>query len=299
MISILIPVYNRNVVSLVTSLHQQLTVVKERVEIIVMDDGSPDESLKNDNRTILPGFDNVQYIELPSNLGRNIIRHQLAAAATYDTLIFLDADSSFPDTRWLQRYIRALPGNSIIMGGRSYRPAAPGASSLHFHYGERREQHNAFRRNKYPYRSFLACNFLISKEQLSRLITDNHLQGYCHEDTFMGLQFEKLNIAVVHIDNPVYHEGIDDDGLFMKKQQEALVNLHYLCQTYYPRFNFDTGIKLIRVYKKITRTGAGVYMLNKLAGRVEQFSKNARQSHRLFWLDCWKLVAYHIVSRET
>jgi glycosyltransferase involved in cell wall biosynthesis len=297
MISILIPVFNRNVVQLVNALHSQLNAVKEDPEIIVMDDGSPDERLKNTNREALNNLNGVRYIELPSNTGRNIIRHTLAAAAKYETLIFLDADSSFPDTLWLQRYMECLTGNDIIMGGRLYATLSPAASSLHFHYGRLREQRAALRRNKSPYRSFLACNFLISKKQLSLLIIDDHLQGYCHEDTFMGLQFEKLNIPITHIDNPVYHEGIDDDLLFMKKQQEALENLQYLYRKYHTGYNFESDVKLIRVYKKIMAVGAGKYILNKLADREAYFKKNTLQSHRLFWLDLWKLAIYHQLSQ--
>jgi glycosyltransferase involved in cell wall biosynthesis len=297
MISILIPVLNRNVVPLVTSLYSQLSTVKEQGEIIVMDDGSSDEFLKNTNKKALAGFNNVQYVELPFNTGRNIIRNKLASIAASDTLIFLDADSSLPDELFLQRYLDAVSGDKIIMGGRLYRPGATAASSLHFHYGKSREQNTAFNRNKHPYRSFLACNFLISRQQLSRLLIDKHLQGYCHEDTFMGLQFKMLGIPVVHIDNPLYHEGIDDDLLFMKKQKEAIGNLRYLYRTYHTDYDFKTEIKLIRAYEKIMRTDAGKYLLDKMAGRENYFRKITLSSHRLFWLDLWKLVVYHKLSR--
>jgi glycosyltransferase involved in cell wall biosynthesis len=295
MISILIPVFNRNVVALVTSLHKQLDAVKEKAEIVVMDDASTDEPLKNTNK-ILSGFNNVQYIELPANAGRNIIRHKLAAVAKYETLIFLDADSSFPDECWLQRYAGAVSGEAIIMGGRLYNAKEPGTSTLHFHYGKLREQTKACIRNKHPYRSFLACNFLISKQQLSRLIIDDHLHGYCHEDTFMGLQFEKLGLTVKHIDNPVYHEGIDNDEVFMEKQQEALENLHYLYTTYNRAYHFNTEIKLLRIYKKIKSIPAGKYVLDKMADREQYFRKKVLQSHYLFWLDCWKLAALRRLS---
>ncbi|MEP6746497.1 MAG: glycosyltransferase family 2 protein [Bacteroidota bacterium] len=296
MISFLIPVFNRNIVSLITALHNQLATVKEKGEIIVMDDASTDESLREVNRKILTGLDHVKYIELTVNAGRNIIRHKLAAAAKYDTFIFLDADSSFPDTLWLRRYLNALSGNTIIMGGRAYKESTPGASTLHFHYGTLREQNSASQRSRHPYRSFLACNFLISKHQLSQLIIDQHLHGYCHEDTFMGLQFEKLGIAIKHIDNPVNHEGIDNDELFMKKQQEALENLQYLYHAYSVQYNFGASIKIIRVYRNIISVPAGKYMLNKIAHREHYFRSKALQSHSLFWLDVWKLVVFHRLS---
>lgn len=297
MISILIPVYNRGVVVLVTALQTQLSTIAQKAEIVIMDDGSTDETSKNANRS-LSELNGVRYIELSSNTGRNIIRHELAAAATYNTLIFLDADSNFASTDWLKRYANAAPGTSVIMGGRLYNESSPGASTLHFHYGKLREQHKAAYRNRHPYRSFLACNFLISKQQLSQLIIDDHLYGYCHEDTFMGLQFEKLGIKVKHIDNPVYHEGVDNDEVFIKKQQEALDNLHYLFTCYHNQYDFDNGIKLIRAYKKIKRFKLGKFLLDKMASHAGFLKNKTMQSHNLFWLDCWKLAMYHSLSKK-
>lgn len=296
MISILIPVFNRNITALITSLHRQLVMADVKAEIVVMDDASSDNILKNQNRIALSLLNHVRYVELPSNKGRNIIRHQLADAAAYDKLIFLDADSSFPDELWLQRYITALRQNAVIMGGRAYQTSAPGKSTLHFRYGQLREQYPAAQRNKFPCRSFLACNFSITKQQFSRLIIDEHLQGYCHEDTFMGLQFGKLGIPVLHIDNPVYHDGIDEDSVFIKKQQEALKNLRYLYHTYGSSYPFSTEIKLIRVYKKINAAIWRRWLLGKATVLKAYFLQKALQSHRIFWLDCWKLAEFHQLS---
>jgi len=298
MMSILIPVFNRNVTALIISLQRQLTIADIKGEIVVMDDGSTDKLLKSENGLCLSALNHVRYIELSSNKGRNIIRHELAQEAVYDTLIFLDADSSFPDEMWLQRYINAFEQNAVIMGGRVYKTSAPGNATLHFHYGRLREQHRAAHRNKFPYRSFLACNFSIPKQQFSRLIIDDHLQGYCHEDTFMGLQFGKLGIPVRHIDNPVYHDGIDDDPVFIKKQQEALQNLRYLYSAYNSSYRFSTEIKLIRVYKKICAAPWHRALLDRLVSMKAYFLRKALQSHHLFWLDCWKLAEFHQLSVE-
>ncbi|MEO5682058.1 MAG: glycosyltransferase [Chitinophagaceae bacterium] len=298
MISILIPVFNRPVDDLVKALRRQLAAVKERVELVVMDDCSTDTAAKNANRMAITGFADTQYIELSSNAGRNLIRHKLAAAAKYSTLIFIDADSSFPDEQWLQRYLDAYTGKTVVMGGRSYRKVPAGSASLHWKYGSVREQQPAAMRNQYPWRSFLACNFMVSKEQLSQLIVDPHLQGYCHEDTFMGLQFQQLAIPVIHIDNPVYHDGIDEDSIFIAKQEEALENLIYLFRSYDRQYHFSTEVKLLRVYKKITTAAAGNYMLDKLTNKKGLFRRKALQSHSLFWLDCWKLVVFHALSER-
>lgn len=297
MISVLIPVFNRNVVELVTAVRQQIKAVKERVELVVMDDASDNAVIKMQNRAGFRADAVIRYIELPVNAGRNIIRHKLAAAANFDTLIFLDADSSFPDSLWLQRYIDAFCSDTIIMGGRLYRKTVPANPTLHFHYGQKREQRPAIYRNRHRYQSFLACNFLISKQQLSQLITDDHLHGYCHEDTFMGLQFEKLQTTVKHIDNPVFHEGIDDDDTFIAKQEEALDNLLYLYSAYQGSYDFS-AIKLIRFYKKISAAFPGRLLLNQLSAHNRSLRAKALHSHRLLWLDLWKLAVWHDLTRQ-
>src|ERR1700712_4125742 len=110
MISILIPVFNKNITALINSLQRQVMIAGIKAEILVMDDASSDNNLKNENREALSRLDHVRYVELPYNKGRNIIRHQLADAAIYDRFIFLDVDSSLPDDLWLQRYITAMQG---------------------------------------------------------------------------------------------------------------------------------------------------------------------------------------------
>lgn len=296
MISILIPVFNRNVVELILSIQEQLATVKEEVEVIVMDDASDDDIIKAQNREGLACFRYLRYIELPVNCGRNIIRQKLAGEAKSDTLIFLDADSRFPDKNWLQNYIDAFTGNEIIMGGRRYDKNKRPTSSLHFHYGIQREQHSALQRNKYPYRSFMTCNFLIRKQHLSQLIVDDNLKGYGHEDTFMGLQFEKLRIPLVHIDNPVFHEGVEEDDVFISKQQQGLHNLLYLYDTYQKRYDFS-AIKLVRIYKEIAAIPAGTFVLNLLASKKDSCLRIMLRSRRLLWLDLWKLINWHILSK--
>lgn len=297
MISVLIPVFNRNLVELVQNIHRQVDSLDKEMEIVVMDDCSTDQQLKKINCDALNALPFVRHIQLPSNIGRNLIRQQLASVAKYDTLIFIDADSSFPDDQWLNRYLTANDGKSIVTGGRMYRDTLTN-QLLHVHYGRKREQRTASYRAHHPYRSFIACNFLILKEQLAGLLFDPHLHGYCHEDTFMGLQFEKMNIPVLHINNPVYHDGIDADDVFMNKQAEAIENLYYLDNTYRYQFNFLNGVKLIRVYGRLANNLAGKFVLNQLAARETLLKKKVFQKKSLFWLDCWKLAKYHQLSRH-
>ena len=78
-LSVLIPVFNRDVTGLVHDLLAQVPDWAGPVEVLLLDDASADE-FRQLNRPLakLPG---VQYQELPRNVGRAAIRNQLAAAA--------------------------------------------------------------------------------------------------------------------------------------------------------------------------------------------------------------------------
>ncbi|HEX8350923.1 MAG TPA: glycosyltransferase, partial [Hymenobacter sp.] len=76
-LSILIPIYNRDVTELVQTLQQQATEWEGPVEIICLDDGSQEEfRALNQPLASLAG---VHYEELSHNIGRAAIRNRLAA----------------------------------------------------------------------------------------------------------------------------------------------------------------------------------------------------------------------------
>ena len=78
-LSILIPIYNRDVTHLVQALVAQAADWAGPVEIICLDDGSLGQyRLINRELVELPS---VSYEELPHNLGRSAVRNRLVATA--------------------------------------------------------------------------------------------------------------------------------------------------------------------------------------------------------------------------
>ena len=90
MISVLIPVHNYLITTLVQSLHKQLTVEKIAFEIICLDDASTDKKFTKINKKIRE-LEGVKYNLLKTNIGRSAIRNKLAKIAQYEWLLFLDA----------------------------------------------------------------------------------------------------------------------------------------------------------------------------------------------------------------
>ena len=166
MLSICIPVYNEEVVVLVSELLRQAQQLPVDFEILVWEDGSQEE-YKLNNRTLADLDSRLQYVEWQQNQGRSIIRNRLAQAARYRYLLFLDCDAKLPDDQFLARYQAAWQEEldpQVICGGRVY-PDRPEEASLQLHwlYGTRKESRPVERRQQAPTASFMTNNFLLSK----------------------------------------------------------------------------------------------------------------------------------------
>src|SRR6476620_9161439 len=133
MISILIPVFNTDVVPLVSALSTQVAQLRYPAEIIVMDDNS-EEHWKQRN-TQIQTFSNTHYIELPQNIGRFKIRSRLAAKARFEWLLFLDGDSEIIHSNFLANYIQTFStAHDVMIGGRVYTEQPPQDCLLMLHW---------------------------------------------------------------------------------------------------------------------------------------------------------------------
>jgi len=87
----------------------------------------------------------------------------------------------------------------------------------------------SFRKNR-PYNYFFSANFLIHKKLFSNILFNENLFKYGHEDTLFALDLKRKNIQITHIDNFVFHKGIELNNIFIKKTKESVENLFYLYQ---------------------------------------------------------------------
>ena len=252
-LSVLIPVYNRPVASLVAALLAQAAQWPGPVEVCLLDDASqPETQQQNRLLAALPG---VVYRELPGNVGRAAVRNQLAASARYPWLLLLDNTGEIPDGQFLARYAAALGVAPVLAGGVSYAaqpPAAP-AHYLRWHYGRAREARSLVQRQAAPYAQLLVNNLLIEKELLLRFPLDETLQGYGHEDTKLGWQLAAAQVPVLHLDNPVLHSGLEDAAAFLDKTRQGVRNLARLLHA--EGLGADT--RLVTLALRLRRLGLG------------------------------------------
>lgn len=229
MISVLIPVYNYNIVALVKALHQQLTTSNLAFEIIAWDDFS--NSLFNIENSEINQLSHTHLEMSSKNHGRTQTRQLLSNKAKYDWLLFLDADVMPETPQYIQKYVNLIAKDfDAIYGGFSYSPTPPEADRvLRWKYGRNHEEIDAKTRNKKPYKIVISANFMIRKSIFNLINSNISHSGYGY-DNYFGALLKQHKINVFHIDNPVRHLGIESSAIFLHKKEEAADTLLKLYQ---------------------------------------------------------------------
>lgn len=250
MLSICIPVYQFLIEDLVTSLKDQAQKISDEIEILVVDDCS-DSSFQEQNRLVCEKF-NIIYEELPINFGRSKIRNYFLRKATHEFLLFIDCDMKTVNNQFLANYLHAIEKENkqlVICGGLAYEEKKPlPMYELRWKYGHHREVRSVSERLKNPNHSFMSSNFLISKSLLTALKFDESLTQYGHEDTLLGIELSNQGIEIQHIDNTLYHLGIESNEIFLEKTVKGIENLHKLSVRFSDNSSFIQNIQLLKYY---------------------------------------------------
>lgn len=284
MLSVLIPVYNYDVRTLVQELHRQLCTASISFEVCLLDDGSTSH-FSEINQTIahLP---HVTYTVETVNQGRTKVRDILAQKATYNWLLFLDADIAIKE-HLIDNYLPYLNKHKgLVYGGICYDDFLPEtAFSLRYTFGKQREEQKACRRNKFPYKTITSANMLIPKDVFLKANKElSHAYGL---DYLFSAFLKEQQISVLHIDNEVIHLGLETNRVFIKKSEAAVTTLFHLNKNEQLQ---HSQISLLHAYKQLQRwylrgivaTGFRVikpFLLRNL--------KSAKPS--LFLFDCYRL----------
>lgn len=259
MLSILIPVYNVRLQMLVSVLLSQTRQLNIPFEILIEDDASPDLKIREANK-LLSNYGEVSYIQNETNLGRSKVRNHLAHKAQYPYLIFMDCDAAVRYPDFISQYVQIArkhgpsPQPFAVLGGVSYHDIVPDFSvKLRWKYGRSREQKSAAQRNLSPYRSFTPFNLLIARSVFDVCEFDESLTTYGFEDTFFGEQLRIHQIPVEHIDNSLYHEGLDENEVFLQKVETSIDNMVKLLRENRISEHFISNSNLLTTYFRLKR----------------------------------------------
>jgi glycosyltransferase involved in cell wall biosynthesis len=251
-ISLLIPVFDYDIVAFVYSMKSAIGKVPEFYEIIIGNDGSSAEY--REKYQSLEG-DGVRVINSEKNIGRAAIRNKLALEAKGDFLLFVDADVMLPGTAeaYILKWLPMLSKARVICGGTLYRDSPPGDPDkiLRWKYGKMKEEKKAAVRNKHPHSGFSTFNVLIDKSVFSKIRFNEELKQYGHEDTLMGYQLKKAGIEVLHIDNGLFHEGLESNKDFLIKTKLGIENLSKLYDNVTDKNAFSETVRILKFYNKL------------------------------------------------
>ena len=190
----------------------------------------------------------------------------------------------------MKNYIN-LPAYDVIYGGRKHHQLKPKKSNkkLRWLYGIKMEDQSFDYRLRNPYHSFKSNNFLIKKNILSNNKFDETFTGYGHEDTLLSLELKKNKINISQIDNPVYHEGIESNIIFLNKTKEGIDNLCKLEK----KMKALNGVKLITYYKFLKKMKMDKLLLFIAPSTIRLIELQLLSRSPSLWLfNLYKLLIY-------
>ena len=286
MLSILIPTYHYNAFPLASNVVSQAEKEQIPFELLCIDDGS-NSDLNSENHKI-NDLKNSAFISLKENVGRSSVRRILAEKAQFDWLLFLDADVIPKSNDFLKNYIQLVNGDfEAIFGGFAYsNNYESSGKELRITFGKNREEVPASTRNKTPYKVIISANFLIKKNIYTEVlqINQDNLYGM---DYLFGALLKKHRIKIKHIDNEVYHLGIDSNDLFLEKTKKAVETLAYLVQTNKMTEHQNSLLKKYTLLKSFHLDTLFGKLTDVVSPRME---KNLKSSNpNLFLFDLYRL----------
>ncbi|WP_010522322.1 glycosyltransferase [Aquimarina agarivorans] len=195
---------------------------------------------------------NCKYYTNSTNKGRTETRQLLANYAKYDWILFLDADVIPTETNFLENYMNFILNDNfdIYLGGIAYKDKAPEFSKiLRWKYGRYKETKSSKSRNKKPYRTIVSANLLIRKaifKNVNKNLVGNHY-GY---DNVFSLKVKEKKYKILHIDNLVFHLGLETNAVYLRKKEQSAETIYML----YSKNLINSGDNgLLKAYETIRR----------------------------------------------
>lgn len=247
------PVYNKDCSLQVKRLCQLAkSLIRERgieVEIVMMEDGSTDETSLHNNAEACAESPLCRYIINKENVGRACVRNRLMRAAKGEWLLLQDSGLQIPNDNFLENFVSALnehPGAQVVCGGVHFENHD--SRSLRYRY----EMATACRRSVAsrqcdPYASMLFSCMLLHRSVAERIPVDERFVTYGYEDVMYGKQLREKHIEVLHIDNPVTDFIDESNEAYMRKTEQAMHTLYTF------REELKDEVRLLQALERLRR----------------------------------------------
>ncbi|WP_291845483.1 glycosyltransferase family 2 protein [Maricaulis sp.] len=263
-LSILVPFYRDNPIPLINALGP-LARRPGDFEIVLFDDGEPDEALNQAVCAHIDHFDlPIRLLTSARNRGRAIGRNILAEQARAPWLLYLDADMTPADTTFLDRYREAMDAGDAdaVFGGYQTREPDNAAHRLHAALSRAGDQHDAATRSAIGATAFCASNLLVRADVMQACPYDDGFAGWGWEDVDWAVTAAK-RFRLTHIDNPAWHGGLQPAGDLLEKFRAGAVNFRRLLERH-PELADLPGARAARLLKHVP----GQHLLRGLWARL-------------------------------
>ncbi len=189
-ISVVVPVFNesKNIVETISTINSFFKA--EELEIIIVDDGSADNSVE---LIIECGYNNVKVLELGVNQGKGMAVKTGMLAAEGDLILLTDADLSVPIIEFIKLKQFISPETPIVIGSRGLNESNVNNSFIKVILGK---IGNLFIQILIPGIQDSQCGFkLFLNKPAKRLFSRQKLKGFGFDFEILFLA-RKLNLGI-------------------------------------------------------------------------------------------------------
>lgn len=226
----------------------------EAVELIVVDDGSQDQAMTAKLEAALLSLSvPARLITLHTNQGRSAARNRLIAGAKAPVILFLDSDMA-PDTpsfvsEWLK--LARDPATEIAYGGFSTLQVPDCAAlALAKMVADKSDCVSAIRRQSRGALAVATSNLLVRKTIFDNTPFDAGFSGWGWEDVDWALRAQAKGYAILHVDIPATHLGLDDAATLLDKFAKAGPNFRRIVERH-PSMATLPSTKLARTLARV------------------------------------------------
>lgn len=233
LISVVVPFKDYDVHQLATELVTLAARSRAPVEILFADDGSTATAIREG---LVAVFEKAAtpcgLLIASSNLGRALIRNQLAVHARGAFLLFLDADMLPDRPDYLDHYVELARTDEVdvVYGGRSYariRDISPDMLLYH-EYSRRAECLDAGQRQRRTRWYVMTNNLLVRRRLILEQPFSGSYVGWGYEDMEWALRVDTSKI--LHIDNTASHMGLISSTQLLSKIGESRENFRRIAR---------------------------------------------------------------------
>ena len=287
MLSVLIPTFNYNSLTLVEVIQKQCIKARIIFEIICQDDASNSEL--NAENEMINSLPHCYFFTNSVNLGRGRNINSMASKAKYDYILLVDCDTLPAQEDFIQNYINEIKKEKLVVfGGIIYQVEKPKQKNLlRWVYGQNREAIPVEQRRKKPYFSTLTSNILVKKEVFLSNLFDANITNYGYEDVVFVKNLMLKCIPIQHIDNPTFHLNLETSTVFMKKVRESLESLRLISDL---KLLNDDDNRILKTYKVLKMLCLHQFISALFTYNKSKLEKNLVSNNpKMFVLDLYKL----------